>query len=100
MTIHLPNDLESSIRAEVASGHFASIDDAMAEAARLLLRQRRQEAQAGSKPPTEAEFKQQLLKSGLITSLPTPADPADRPPFQPVTLEGEPLSETIIRERR
>jgi Arc/MetJ-type ribon-helix-helix transcriptional regulator len=39
MTISLPNDLESSIRAEVASGHFASVDDAMAEAARLLLRE-------------------------------------------------------------
>lgn len=101
MTIQLPNDLENSIRAEVASGHFASVDDAMAQAARLLLRQRRQEGQdATSKPPTEAEFKQQLLKSGLMTSLPTPTDPATRPPFQPVTLEGEPLSETIIRERR
>jgi Arc/MetJ-type ribon-helix-helix transcriptional regulator len=39
MTIHLPEELESSIRAEVLSGHFASLDDAMAEAARLLLRQ-------------------------------------------------------------
>jgi Arc/MetJ-type ribon-helix-helix transcriptional regulator len=99
MTIHLPNELESSIRAEVAMGHFASVDDAMAEAARLLLQQRRQEV-AATRPLTEAEFKQQLLKSGLMTSLPIPSDPADRPPFQPVMLEGEPLSEMIIRERR
>jgi len=49
---------------------------------------------------TEAEFKQHLLKSGRTASLPTPADPASRPVFQPITLEGEPLSETIIRERR
>jgi Arc/MetJ-type ribon-helix-helix transcriptional regulator len=41
MNINLPNDLESSIRAEVARGHFASVDDAMAEAARLLLRELR-----------------------------------------------------------
>jgi Arc/MetJ-type ribon-helix-helix transcriptional regulator len=34
----LPNDLESSIKAAVRSGWFASVDDAMAEAARLLLR--------------------------------------------------------------
>lgn len=40
MSIHLPEDLESSIRAEVANGHFASLDDAMAEAARLLLSKR------------------------------------------------------------
>jgi Arc/MetJ-type ribon-helix-helix transcriptional regulator len=39
MTIHLPHDVERDILAEVHSGHFASLDDAMAEAARLLLRQ-------------------------------------------------------------
>jgi len=49
---------------------------------------------------TEDEFKQQLLKSGRVSSLPTPSDPASRPAFQPISLEGEPLSETIIRERR
>ncbi len=38
MTIQLPNDLETSIRAAVQSGLFDSVDDAMAEAARMLLR--------------------------------------------------------------
>ncbi len=38
MTITLPDDLESSIHAAVRSGRFASLDDAMAQAARLLLR--------------------------------------------------------------
>jgi Arc/MetJ-type ribon-helix-helix transcriptional regulator len=38
MTIHLPTDLESSIQAAVENGRFSSVDDAMAEAARLLLR--------------------------------------------------------------
>jgi Arc/MetJ-type ribon-helix-helix transcriptional regulator len=37
MTIHLPNDLESSLRATVQSGRFASVDEAMAEAVHLLL---------------------------------------------------------------
>ena len=40
MTIHLPSDLEDSLQAEVSSGHFATLDDAMAEAVRLLLRDR------------------------------------------------------------
>ena len=40
MTIHLPSDLEDSLQAKVSSGHFASLDDAMAEAVRLLLRDR------------------------------------------------------------
>jgi Arc/MetJ-type ribon-helix-helix transcriptional regulator len=39
MTIHLPENLESSILAAVHSGRFASVNDAMAEAARLLLRE-------------------------------------------------------------
>lgn len=51
-------------------------------------------------PMSEGDFKRQLLKSGLMTSLPTPADPGARPAFQPIAIEGEPLSETIIRDRR
>ena len=39
MTIMLPDELERSIQAAVQSGRFASVDDAMAEAARLLLRE-------------------------------------------------------------
>jgi Arc/MetJ-type ribon-helix-helix transcriptional regulator len=39
MTINLPDDLERFIRAEVQNGHFASEEDAVAEAVRLLRRQ-------------------------------------------------------------
>jgi Arc/MetJ-type ribon-helix-helix transcriptional regulator len=39
MTIHLPDDLERFIRAEVHSGHFASEEDAIAEAVKLLKQQ-------------------------------------------------------------
>ncbi len=39
MTIHLPNDLERSLQAAVQSGQFASVDDAMATAVVLLLRE-------------------------------------------------------------
>jgi Arc/MetJ-type ribon-helix-helix transcriptional regulator len=42
MTIHLPPELESSIQAAVLSGHFASVDDAMTEAASMLLERLRQ----------------------------------------------------------
>lgn len=37
MTIHLPNDLETSLEAAVHNGHFSSLNDAMAEAVRRLL---------------------------------------------------------------
>ena len=39
MTILLPHDLERSIRAAAHEGRFATVDDALAEAARLLLRE-------------------------------------------------------------
>jgi hypothetical protein len=57
---------------------------------------------APKKRMTEAEFDQHLLKIGLISSLPDPALDIDDddPDDQPVTIQGEPLSETIIRERR
>jgi hypothetical protein len=57
---------------------------------------------APKKKMTEAEFDQHLLKIGLISSLPDPALDIDDddPDDLPVTIKGEPLSETIIRERR
>ena len=59
-------------------------------------------AQPKKKPLTEAEFNQHLLSIGLITSLPDPALDIDDddPDDAPITIKGEPLSETIIRERR
>ena len=58
MTIQLPENLESSIREAVHSGQFPSIDDAMAEAARLLLSQIGQwpvaPLTAGEEPPATA----------------------------------------------
>ena len=53
MTITLPDDLESRVRASVLSGRFASADEAMAEAVRLLLRDLGQGPQA--KPPGDGE---------------------------------------------
>jgi Arc/MetJ-type ribon-helix-helix transcriptional regulator len=53
MTIHLPTDLERSIEAAVHDGRFASVDDAMAEAARLLLHELDQ-SQANAKPSVNA----------------------------------------------
>ena len=57
---------------------------------------------APPKKMTDAEFDQHLLKIGLISSLPDPDLDIDDddPDDQPVTIKGEPLPETIIRERR
>jgi putative addiction module CopG family antidote len=92
MTLDLPAELERFVRDQVLAGRYRSEDDVIRDA----LEQLRKNAPR----MTEAEFKQHLLQSGRISSMPTPADPASRPVFQPITLDGEPLSEAIIRERR
>ncbi len=45
MTIHLPPHIEGSIQAAVHNGRFASLDEAMTEAATLLVQRLEQEAQ-------------------------------------------------------
>ncbi|MGE3820879.1 MAG: hypothetical protein AB7I30_15810 [Isosphaeraceae bacterium] len=52
MTITMPPEGEKSILAAVRSGRFASVDEAMAEAARLLIRELSRKPLAP--PPTDA----------------------------------------------
>src|SRR3954454_4311414 len=99
MTIQLPEDLERFVQDEVQCGRFASPDEAIVEALRLL-RQKAQRASPRKKPLTPDEVEQQMLEDGLISHIPTRPDPATYQEFTPVVIEGEPLSETIIRERR
>ena len=59
---------------------------------------REREAPA-SEEEKKAVFHQSMLAAGLLTHIPSPRDPskAERPL---ITVQGEPVSETIIRERR
>jgi hypothetical protein len=54
------------------------------------------------KPLTRDEFNRRLLAEGRLASLPDPALDIDDddPDDQPIAIKGEPLSETILRERR
>lgn len=63
--------------------------------ANALLADRLQDDEAAK----EEAFHRALLASGLVTHIIPPRDPskAERPVFE---VQGEPLSETIIRERR
>jgi Arc/MetJ-type ribon-helix-helix transcriptional regulator len=53
MTIHLTKELETNILAAVHSGRYASLDDAMCEAASLLIERLKQE-QAQAQQPVAA----------------------------------------------
>lgn len=44
------------------------------------------------------ELLREMLAEGFISNLPSTID--DEDDFEPVEIEGEPLSETVIKERR
>jgi Arc/MetJ-type ribon-helix-helix transcriptional regulator len=110
MTIHLSKDLEQFVHDAVRAGHYANedavVNDAIARLREVIpektaIPTQHTKAAEQKKTLTKEEFQRHLIDIGLMSSLPTPADPMmPRPTFQPVTIEGEPLSETIIRERR
>jgi uncharacterized protein len=52
-------------------------------------------------PPTEDEFERVLVAAGLL-SIPKPQDLSVEQyrQYKPVTVQGKPVSETLIKERR
>jgi Arc/MetJ-type ribon-helix-helix transcriptional regulator len=55
MTIHLPEDLERYLEMKIRSGRFASEDEAIGEAVRLLRQKEEAEPQAGGDASTIAD---------------------------------------------
>ena len=110
MTIHLSKELERFVHDAVRSGHYAREDDVIRDALIRLRQTMPQATQPPDKnakparqektPLTEADVLQHMLASGLITQLPDTAADFDDPDDQPIAITGEPLSETVIRERR
>lgn len=106
MTIRLPEDLASSIRAQVHSGFFSSEDDLVATAVRDYLRRQQSPAPHTCPPATPKdidpqELQRRLFAAGIISEIKPPI--TDLTPYlnrQAVPIEGEPISETAIRERR
>ncbi len=75
MTVHLPEDLERSLRAEVSRGRFASLDEALAEAARLLL-----DRVGPTTGPSAFDVLERLGLIGCIEGLPdSPTDLSTNP---------------------
>jgi putative addiction module CopG family antidote len=100
MTIHLPEDLERYVKNQVQSGYFASEDEAIAEAVRLLRQTRSAPPATRSQRLSEEELEQQMVRSGFLSSVPSRTSSTAAPrSCQPISIEGEPLSETVIRER-
>jgi hypothetical protein len=70
--------------------------------ARAKAAKRAKPAQAPEEPSSIDDLHRKMMARGLITRLPDPSLDIDDddPDDQPVPIKGEPLSETIIRERR
>jgi putative addiction module CopG family antidote len=102
MNVNISDTWEPFIRSQVQAGRFASQGEVLDEALHLL--KQRDQGQTAEPPArkalTEEELEQELIESGFLGSVP-PRDSAPPPwNFKPVKIEGEPLSETVIRERR
>ena len=80
------------------------LNDARKVAERLTsyLREKERAALGSDQPESqEDEFERYLLAKGVISNIPTRDETDDEfDQFEPIEVEGEPLSETIIRERR
>lgn len=75
------------------------MDEAMAEAARLLM-ERTHPRSSNKQAVTPDDLHRQMLGVGLLSQLPDDdQDINDDQDDEPVMIEGEPLSEKIIRER-
>jgi Arc/MetJ-type ribon-helix-helix transcriptional regulator len=113
MTIYLSKDLEQIVHDAVRSGLYARENDVIRDALTRLKQylppdapppaqkaKRAKSAKPKQKTLTRAEFDQHLLAIGLISQLPDTEADFDDPDDEPIEIRGEPLSETIIRERR
>ena len=90
MMIHLPNDLQSRVEAAVQSGQFATVDDAMAEAARLLLRE---VERTGSAQPPGGNHR---AAPGSIGAMRDAADELDEIVADAYQRRNEPWRDTAI----
>lgn len=110
MTINLSKDLEKIVHDAVRAGLYAREDDVIRDAL-IRLKQSIPKATAGKqtkrarsapkkRPLTRAELDQYMLKIGLMSQLPDTEADFDDPDDEPIEIKGEPLSDTIIRERR
>ena len=112
MTIHLSKELEQFVHDAVRAGLYPTEDDVISDALTRLRHvtpkatvtpsraTKRAKAAAPKKKMTEAEFDQHLLEIGLMSQLPDSEADFDDPDDEPIPIKGEPLSETVIRERR
>jgi len=85
---------------EVIPDLLARLQQSLSHNAAPSTKVKRRKLTEAKKPLTRAEFDQHLMAIGLMSQLPDTAADFDDPDDEPIAIKGEPLSETVIRERR
>jgi Arc/MetJ-type ribon-helix-helix transcriptional regulator len=103
MTIHLPEHLQRYLHDQVLAGHFRSEDDVILDALERHRQAHRPPADPADRRDelSSQEVQQRLFDAGLISEIKPPI--TDLTPYQnrrAVPIQGEPISETAMRERR
>ncbi len=104
MDVQIREDLDRLVRDQIRSGRYSREEDVIRE---VLAWIRENDAGKGPEPPatrppmTDEEFRQHLLQTGRISQLPYAEwRSRTRDQWEPIAVEGEPVSQTILRERR
>jgi putative addiction module CopG family antidote len=102
MIINLPENLERYVRDQVRAGLYLSEDEVIRDA---LERHRQIQppppAVSRQEEQSSQELQRRLFEAGIISEIKPPI--TDLTPYQnrrAVPIQGEPISETAIRERR
>jgi Arc/MetJ-type ribon-helix-helix transcriptional regulator len=95
---NLPEPLLKFLRTQVAEGKFQSEEEFITA---LLQR----EAEATTDPgkvwrERELAFQKEMVAAGILAEAKLPTPRPDQEPFQPIEIDGPPLSETVIQDRR
>jgi putative addiction module CopG family antidote len=107
MTIHLPEHLERYVHDQVQAGLYPTEDEVIRDALERHRLAQHPQAKATGQPaltPEEVadqELQRRLLEAGIISEIKPPI--TDLTPYlnrRAVPIQGEPISETAICERR
>jgi putative addiction module CopG family antidote len=107
MTIHLPEHLERYVHDQVQAGRYLTEDEVISDALERHRQAEPMSAKTARQPEltpediADQELQRRLFAAGVISEIKPPI--TDMTPYRnrhAVPIQGEPLSETVIRERR
>jgi len=107
MTIHLPEHLERYVHDQVQAGRYSTENEVISDALERHRQAEQTAAETTCQPEmtteeiADQELQRRLLEAGIISEIKPPI--TDMTPYRnrrAVPIHGEPISETVIRERR